>query len=544
MTGHSDADSDTLREMFDSAQWAHASDAAAALGQMAARSAKGDSALAILVREQQDLGAEWQSKDKLLTSSHSLPPDRRKPETETALSARLAAIDGRLVEINSILKKDYRDYAALVSLESLSPKDVQTQLHDDEALVLELDTPEARSAPEETFIWIVTKSDMRWVISGLGTKALKDSVTTLRCGLDRDGEWKLDPDKNRWLARDPVCKMRWPDGLASDEELPFDTAKAYELYKALLGGAEDLIAGRQLLIIASGPLTQLPFQVLVTEASDPALSGIDAWRRAAWLIRSHALTMLPSVSSLEALRVLDKSSKANRPLFGIGNPLLDGPSADYQGWAGAARSKQSCPKQAVRQVATLEHEKRGVLPFTLRGGLADVEEIRSQVPLPETADELCAVARDMGAGDDDIRLGARATETAIKRLSETGELAKYRVIHFATHGALAGQVSGDSEPGLLLTPPDKATEIDDGYLSAPDIAGLKLDADWVILSACNTAAGGAEGAEALSGLARAFFYAGARALLVSHWSVELGGHGEADNGCDRQNVGGQERRAG
>ena len=158
-------------------------------------------------------------------------------------------------------------------------------------------------------------------------------------------------------------------------------------------------------------------------------------------------------------------------------------------------------------------------PLTLRGGLADVAQIRFQVPLPETADELCAVARDLGVGDEDIRLGARATETEIKRLSDAGELSKYRTIHFATHGALAGQVSGNSEPGLLLTPPDQATETDDGYLSASEIAGLKLDADWVILSACNTAAGGAEGAEALSGLARAFFYAGARALLVSHWSV-------------------------
>jgi CHAT domain len=73
-----------------------------------------------------------------------------------------------------------------------------------------------------------------------------------------------------------------------------------------------------------------------------------------------------------------------------------------------------------------------------------------------------------------------------------------------------------AEPGLLLTPPQMGTEVDDGYLSASEIAGLKLDADWVILSACNTAAGEAKGAEALSGLARAFFYAGARALLVSH----------------------------
>ena len=87
-----------------------------------------------------------------------------------------------------------------------------------------------------------------------------------------------------------------------------------------------------------------------------------------------------------------------------------------------------------------------------------------------------------------------------------------------THGALSGQVSGTVEPGIL-TPPSAATERDDGYLSASEIATLKLDADWVILSACNTAAGDAKDADALSGLARAFFYAGARALLVSHWSV-------------------------
>jgi hypothetical protein len=114
---------------------------------------------------------------------------------------------------------------------------------------------------------------------------------------------------------------------------------------------------------------------------------------------------------------------------------------------------------------------------------------------------------------------AQATEREIKRLSASGELAEYRMLHFATHGLLSGQLDGTHEPGLILTPPDKATEEDDGYLSASEIAALKLDADWVILSACNTAAGAATSAEALSGLARAFIYAQARALLVSHWEV-------------------------
>jgi CHAT domain-containing protein len=73
-----------------------------------------------------------------------------------------------------------------------------------------------------------------------------------------------------------------------------------------------------------------------------------------------------------------------------------------------------------------------------------------------------------------------------------------------------------------LTPPTTATAEDDGYLSGSEIAALKLDAEWVILSACNTAGGAGQGeaAEALSGLARVFFYAGARALLVSHWEVD------------------------
>jgi CHAT domain-containing protein len=129
------------------------------------------------------------------------------------------------------------------------------------------------------------------------------------------------------------------------------------------------------------------------------------------------------------------------------------------------------------------------------------------------------VAQDVKAEARDIRLGTQATEREIKRLSASGELAKYRMVHFATHGVLAGQLDGTHEPGLILTPPDNATEEDDGYLSASEIAALKLDADWVILSACNTAAGAATSAEALSGLARAFIYAQARALLVSHWEV-------------------------
>lgn len=106
---------------------------------------------------------------------------------------------------------------------------------------------------------------------------------------------------------------------------------------------------------------------------------------------------------------------------------------------------------------------------------------------------------DLNAAPAEIRLGARATEHEVKELSAKGVLAQYRIVHFATHGLLAGQLDPKSEPGLILTPPAKASEDDDGYLSVSEIAALKLDADWVILSACNTAVGGVTGAEALSG---------------------------------------------
>jgi CHAT domain-containing protein len=77
-----------------------------------------------------------------------------------------------------------------------------------------------------------------------------------------------------------------------------------------------------------------------------------------------------------------------------------------------------------------------------------------------------------------------------------------------------------AEPALVLSIPEKPTEDDDGLLRASDVALLKMNADFVVLSACNTAAGDKPGAEALSGLARAFFYAGARSLIVSNWEVD------------------------
>lgn len=232
--------------------------------------------------------------------------------------------------------------------------------------------------------------------------------------------------------------------------------------------------------------------------------------------------MLPSVGSLKALRTA-KGSAATELFAGFGNPLLDGVDGkDKSAWA-----KQTCPKSPAPERTRIASLTAAFLSI-FRGGQVSVEDLRHQPPLPETADELCQVAKTLGVPEAGLSkavyLGERATVAQVKALSASGDLARTRVVHFATHGLLAGETAlfarNKTEPALLLTPPAEASEEDNGLLTASEVAQLKLNADWVVMSACNTAAGSNEGAEALSGLARAFFYAGARALLVSHWYVD------------------------
>ena len=127
-----------------------------------------------------------------------------------------------------------------------------------------------------------------------------------------------------------------------------------------------------------------------------------------------------------------------------------------------------------------------------------------------------AISKTLKRDVRSIYLREQATETQVKSM----DLTPFNALAFATHGLVAGDLKGLAEPALVLTPPAQGSAQDDGLLTAGEISQLKLNADWVILSACNTAAAdGTPGAEGLSGLAKAFFYAGARSLLVSHWAV-------------------------
>ena len=445
----------------------------------------------------------------------SQAPNKRDRSTEAANVAQLGAIDLQIAEIDKQLAVGFPDYAALIKPDAVSVDDVQAQLGAGEALLLFLDTPDWQPTPEESFLWIVTKSDMRWVRMEVGTKALTKRVAALRCGLDGaswDGEGALRCAQLLNIDLDKAPK--------AGEPLPFNLARAHELYQALFSQVEDLIKGKHLLIVPSGPLTQIPFHVLVTEQIQSCDNGhrrVSARFVACQEQRDYRVTVCLLVEGPAQAR---QDQQCYEALCRLWQPTAR--RSRLQIWVGS----RDGAREATLLYGALAADHipgqvaGGMRLLQQRGGLADLASVRAQVPLPETADELCAVARDLGVPDGDIWLGARATEREVRRLSNSGELAAYRIVHFATHGALAGELKAGAEPGLILTPPGEATPEDDGFLSASEIAALKLDADWVILSACNTAAGSAESAEALSGMARAFFYAGARALLVSHWAVD------------------------
>jgi hypothetical protein len=442
-------------DMFQTAQWAVASEAATSLSQMAARRARGDSALAHIARERQDLVGEWQAKDKDLIAARSEPPARRNGQGETALFDRLAAIDERIAQIDKTLVREFPEYAALIRPEPLAVPDVQSLLRADEALLLVLDTPEWQPTSEESFIWLVTKTDVRWARSELGTTALTERVAALRCGLDASSwddastwpqQTALDQESVReQMARRERCKRLL--GLEASEHgwPPFDLSRAHELYQALLAPFNDAIKGKHLIVVPSGALTSLPFHVLVTEKPDPALTAMAAYRQAPWLALQQPVTVLPSVASLQALRRLGPS-KAGEPYLAFGNPLLLGASGtDRRAW-----NKQRCLQQSspTRVAGKQSNGRRGI---ALSG--ISLETLRTREPLPETADEICAVADALGVVGNEantVWLGERATERNLKALSREGKLARYQVVHFATHGLLSGECGdpqGESRTG-------------------------------------------------------------------------------------------------
>ena len=516
-------------EAFEAAQWGGYSSAGEAATQLGARLAAGSGDLAGAIREIQELRRTWLERDRSLLE---LLATGAAPEQVAEVRREMTGLEQQLLKSEPNLLAKYPTYRSLIAFQTVGAREAQSLLAPEEAIVL------IASAEDESFIFVITKQETRWVRSGLGEDALTRTVQALRCGLDEE-QWGTPTSAQQ--CADLLGFTEAPDG---SSPLPFDLGKSHELYEALFGQVGDLIKGKRLFIVPSAPLTSLPFHVLVAKKPETALpKSVGSYRDAAWLARTNAIATLPSVSSLKALRQRAANSrKATEDYAGYGNPLLKGNGAS----CGSATVPETCPaapqhavpeapgKRAAtsnrRAIIRGRNGQRSASANTddmFAGGAAAetvLEQVRSLCPLPDTAYEIKCVAARFKEKSRLIRLAGDAREADLKALSASGRLARYRILHFATHGLLSGDVERlarrRGEPALVLTPPDKPADADDdGLLTASEVSALKLNADWVVLSACNTAAGDKIGAEALSGLARAFLYAGARALLVSHWPV-------------------------
>ncbi|WP_319823629.1 CHAT domain-containing tetratricopeptide repeat protein [Thalassovita sp.] len=452
---------EALEQAFRLSQVNYNSAARAAYAMLANRVQLGDDSRTRQMRDFTDLQRRQEQLQDEMSYFASLPNADRRPDIERGIRAEMETLSARINTLGDDLKQQDLPFDTLYRADPLKLAEVQAMLAPDEALVI-FDIGEQEN--DWDFVFVATHDRAEWREMPIGLDAMNRAISDLRGSIDlRMGV----------RAGISLKKPQTPDRNA------YDLYAAHWLYQQTFSVIEDLIADKaHIYTELRGPLTALPPQLLVrNDVADMA--------QADWLVRHHAVTVIPSVQSLRLTTLARQTARAAKPFLGFADPVFgDGTATPDQ------------------QVASLD-----VTRAAMRGALA---------PLPETAIEVHAVAQAVGAGDTQVRAQMAASEAQLKSES----LSDYRVLYFATHGLVAGDmVTADqelAEPALALT----AGQGQDGLLTASEIASLRLNADWVVLSACNTAVGDEPGAEALSGLAQAFTYAGARALMVSHWPVE------------------------
>lgn len=432
------------------------SSAARAVQEEAARSAAGNPQLAELVRERQDAAIELEA---LLDRQLRLAGRGADAATIEAVANERKAAAARLEQRTAALAAKAPQLVAPAGSEPLALDAVRASLEADEALLV------AAVAEGRTTLFAVSREKVRMAAAPATAPQVAALVSRLRSGITPQGSAAGATFALR--AASPT-RAAISDNVAA---VSFDHDAAAKLYEILFPEPVRVaIAGKpRLLIAANASLATLPLAVLAPARSHPTM------RNARWLIRDHILVTLPSIASITADRSTGAGRKV-RSLFAVGAPDLMP--------AGTAMAFRSA--NMARQVQDLP-------------------------ALPATEAELRSFGRALAAPEQTILTGSRATEQAVR----SADLTRANVLAFATHGLMAGDLDGLDEPALVMTPGGS----DDGLLTASEIMRLRLAADWVILSACNTAAGGSSDDSGLAGVARAFLYAGGRNLLASHWAV-------------------------
>ncbi len=433
-------------------QWADHGVAGQTLTRTLARTASDKPDTAKAIRTLQDAEHARDGLRVEWASEVGKPVAEQSPERTQWLAEHYRAAATDAKAAEAEVLRVFPDYAEMIHPKVATVASTGALLAKDEALVL------FEFGTTQGAAFVVTGKD-GWVVPlAVGEEQLSAVIAQLRASVD------VDKGKVK----------------------PFDLVLAHKLYQDLFDPiAKHLVGIKRLSVVTGGgALSSLPLSVLV--ATKPA-AGND-YAKADWLINHVALTYQPSVQSFVAARKAPIQAKAPKALLAVGNPLFTGKAA---------------ADNATDSIATYCRDA-GPMPASVLAALA---------PLPDTESEVRKVATSLGGANADVLVGAAASETGLR---EKG-LDQYRVLYFATHGLLPAELHCLAEPGLALSPNAGAkSRGEDGLLEASEISDLRLNADLVVLSACNTANGGGE---ALSGLVSSFFHAGARAVLVSHWSV-------------------------
>jgi len=452
-----------------------------------ARAAAMDPALADLVRKEQDALKQVNALHTSLSNALAANQDQQNPDAFKNLKTSIGTLINARATLLDEIKRNFPKYSDFTNPQPVTLSQVKNHLRPREALI------SIYSTEERIYVWAIPKTgDIQFVAVSVSKKDLKKSVTRLRKALDPE------------------------PGIFGD--IPaFDLDNAYKLYSKLLKPVENgWKDAKGLLVAVTGPLGQLPFSVLPTA---PVKLGQEKnelfanYRKIPWLIRTASITRYPSVSSFVTLRKLPPGDAARKAFVGFGDPFFN-PEQLAQ-----ANTEKISHKEVIASLGT-RLNVRGIR-LTQTGNL-DSEKITSchlglLNRLPDTATEIRSIAKALDADlTRDIFLGEKASEHQVKAM----DLSDRRVIAFATHALVPGDLDGLDQPAIALSSPSVTGDNEDGLLTMGEVLKLKLNADWVVLSACNTAAADGAGAEAISGLGRAFFYAGTRAILVSMWPVE------------------------
>jgi CHAT domain-containing protein/predicted negative regulator of RcsB-dependent stress response len=482
-----DAGIDATAEGFKLADELSGSTVRGAISASMARAAVTSPDLADLVRKEQDAEKQLKLMETALTANLAAPREQQLPDVIQELKTKIDTLSrARMVLVDEI-KTRFPKYVELTHPKPVSISRLQKHLRPGEVFVT------IYTSDDQSYVWAI-QSEGEAVFSTvpIGRKRLSQMVTDLRKALD-------------------------PKPITLSDIPKFDTVMAYELYRRLLGPVEKSWQGaNDLLIVAHGPLGQIPFSILPTAPVD---SGEDEqelfgkYKKVPWLIRKASVTRLPSASTFVTLRRLPVSDPGRKAFAGFGDPFFN-----QQQLAETQKKKEEQAILVASQQGQLH--VRGIRVSKV--GTLDNDEITSCTlddlnRLPDTSAEIKNIAEALGADPvSDVFLGQQASEQQVKSM----DLSDRRVVAFATHALVPGDLDGLDQPALALSSPSITGDNEDGLLTMGEILRLKLNADWVVLSACNTGAAEGKGAEAISGLGRAFFYAGTRAILVSMWPVE------------------------